>query len=71
MKPADRIAEIIRDKGIDLSRDDLMDIRMTAIDLPIDRYLEVMGWADEAIGLIVADPLYEGDIEMSDLEDVE
>ncbi len=62
------IQEILTDRGSKLSRTDLEDILVAAVDVPLQDS-EALGAVFGAIQLIVADPLYEGDIRMSELDD--
>lgn len=62
------IQAIVSDRGIKIARTDLEDILVAAVDVPLEDS-EALGSVFGAIQLIVSDPLYEGDIRLSDLDD--
>ncbi len=68
MTAIDTITDLIRERGADISRADLAEIERLAVDIPIDDLPDVYPWIFESITLTVSDPLYQGDIEMSDLD---
>lgn len=53
---------IIREKGSDISADDLHEIEYLMTTFPIDKAVDLQGAIYEAISLIVNDPNYAGDI---------
>lgn len=68
MTAIDTITDLIRERGADISRADLAEIERLVVDIPIDDLPDVYPWIFESITLTVSDPLYQGDIEMSDLD---
>ncbi|MHA0319055.1 hypothetical protein ACXY7D_12045 [Sphingomonas melonis] len=62
------IQAIVFDRGSKIARTDLEDILVAAVDVPLEDS-EALGSVFGAIQLIVSDPLYEGDIRLSDLDD--
>lgn len=62
------IQAIVSDRGSKIARTDLEDILVAAVDVPLEDS-EALGSVFGAIQLIVSDPLYEGDIRLSDLDD--
>lgn len=57
----DDIVELVRDRGAKLNRDDLNQIKMMAVDVPLEDS-DALAAVFEGIALVVNDPLYEGDI---------
>ncbi|MEK7454729.1 MAG: hypothetical protein AABZ76_07375 [Pseudomonadota bacterium] len=57
----DEIVELVRDRGAKLTRDDLNQIKMMAVDVPLEDSDDLAA-VFEGIALVVNDPLYEGDI---------
>ncbi|RSU69643.1 hypothetical protein BRX37_23890 [Sphingomonas sp. S-NIH.Pt3_0716] len=68
MTAIDTITDLIRERGAEISRADLAEIERLVVDIPIDDLPDVYPWIFESITLTVSDPLYQGDIEMSDLD---
>lgn len=62
----EQMLAIVAEKGPDLSQDDLVELDYLTTKLDIDDAFEQRGIVDEAIALIVNDPLYEGDIDPMD-----
>lgn len=62
------IQAIVSDRGSKIARTDLEDILVAAVDVPLEDS-EALGSVFGAIQFIVSDPLYEGDIRLSDLDD--
>ncbi|MGA1850473.1 hypothetical protein VH570_06505 [Sphingobium sp. HT1-2] len=61
--------DIIREKGSALSADDFREIQYLITDIPIDDLADTTPWIYEAIHMIIADPLYEGDLTLADIEE--
>ncbi|SEJ87402.1 hypothetical protein SAMN05518849_11676 [Sphingobium sp. AP50] len=57
----DEIVELVRDRGSKLNQYDLNQIKMIAVDVPLEDS-EDLAMVFEGIALVVNDPLYEGDI---------
>lgn len=64
MATIDAILQRVRDRGLSLSGDDVRQIELDLTQLPADLASEAEPWIWEAVGLIVNDPLYEGDAKL-------
>jgi len=64
-----KIISILQNKGDKLSKDDLFEINSLLTQGDVETAFERHGWVYESIMLTVSDPLYKGDINLSDLED--
>ena len=65
-----KVVELIRSRGADFNRADKRKLdEMIALDEPnLDRSHEIEAAAHEALWLVIADPLYRGDMTLADLE---
>ena len=63
----DEITDLVGRHRDDISRVDLQTIDAMIAKLPADRQPEARQWICEGIALRVSDPLYEGDVRLSDL----
>jgi len=69
MEIYDEITAIIEDRGDAISRDDLRKIEYLLTQYRGEDSFERRGWVYESIMLTISDPLYKGDISLSDIED--
>lgn len=67
-QPLDAMLELVQTRGGDLSRADLRELDYLTTRIPVEDAYEARGLVDRAIGLIINDPLYTGDITPDDLD---
>lgn len=65
MQALDEIQAIIAERGERLDRDDMNRILLLSVDVPLEAS-EALAMVHEGIALIVNDPLYKGDVILSD-----
>ncbi|GGD64659.1 hypothetical protein GRI62_11845 [Erythrobacter arachoides] len=66
MDSEQKALEIVRKKGVDLDRNDEMEISRLLSELPLEEWFEATTGIYEIITLIVNDPDYRGDIVLTD-----
>lgn len=69
MKSAEsKLFDILEARGDRFSADDYRDAQLILIDMPADEVHEIEAWFIEALTLIVANPAYQGDMTIDDLQ---
>jgi hypothetical protein len=62
------VTDFIAQRGDAISRDDFVRVNNMLAELPTEGASDVRAWVMEGLWLTVADPLYDGDLKLSDLD---